>query len=78
MNWVRRLLGLPALAPRERELVLVSYSAAEAMFAKDTGWRLAPEEDRNRMWGWVFIERDLPARGVQATSAPRVEAPRAA
>jgi hypothetical protein len=45
------------LAPHKyrRALAAVSYDDAEALLRE--GWRLAPEEDRNRSIGVVFLEK---------------------
>ena len=40
-----------------RELIFVSYSKANDMLLKKEGWRLAPEEDKNRVAGMVWLER---------------------
>lgn len=44
--------------PKPRELCFVPYTKAEWMLRGGEGWRLAPEEDRNRKIGWVYLERD--------------------
>lgn len=57
MNWLRWFRRSPQ---REREIVLVSYTVGDRMLRDGSGWRLAPEEDRNGVAGWVLLERDLP------------------
>lgn len=42
-----------------RELVYVPYSEGDKLIRENKGWRIAPEEDRNRNIGWVYLERDV-------------------
>lgn len=56
MNWLRALFRPRATPPRE--LVFVPYAEGDRMLRDlDAGWRLAPEEDRNRQIGMVYLER---------------------
>lgn len=52
--------------PEPRELVCVSYSVGDRMLRDPSaGWRLAPEEDRNRSGSMVYLERPSPQHGEQ-------------
>lgn len=57
IKWLKRLFKKPA----PRQLVCVSYFDADVMLREDKSWRIAPEEDKNRSLGMVWLERDLPA-----------------
>jgi hypothetical protein len=54
--WLINLLRRDIKPPRE--LIFVSYIEADRKIRSQTGWRVAPEEDRNREWGMVYLERD--------------------
>lgn len=56
MNWLRNILKKKPKPPRE--LVCVSYAEGDRLLRENKGWRIAPEEDRNRVIGWVYLERD--------------------
>lgn len=43
--------------PGPRALVCVSYQDGERLLLENAGWRLAPEEDRNRDMRVVYLER---------------------
>lgn len=43
-----------------REVTFCRYAIAEELLRDGTGWRLAPEEDTNHRFGWVWLERDAP------------------
>lgn len=60
----KRLFGLRK-PPLPRQLVFIEYSAADRMLKENAGWRIAPEEDRNRSIGWVWLERDVPSASEQ-------------
>lgn len=53
-----------------REVVMVSYAEADRMLRANEGWRLAPEEDMNRVIGKVFLERDI-VNGNESLDAVR-------
>jgi hypothetical protein len=59
MRLLGRLLGLFVPKPKAKRLDLrfVSWSEADRMIRENPSWRVAKEEDRNRLLGWVFIER---------------------
>lgn len=57
--FIKRLLGIPSKPTLPREVVLVSYADGDRMLRANEGWRLAPEEDMNRMIGKVFLERNM-------------------
>lgn len=40
-----------------RELRFVFYTEADKMLSANEGWRIAPEEDRNQQFGFVYLER---------------------
>jgi hypothetical protein len=40
-----------------REVIFVKYGEAERLLLSDQGWGLAPEEDTNRMFGYVYLQR---------------------
>ena len=40
-----------------REVVCVPYADGDQMLRAKVGWRLAPEEDRNKVIGVVWLER---------------------
>lgn len=40
-----------------REVACVPYSVADKFLAE--GWKLAPEEDYNKIFGMVYLERPL-------------------
>lgn len=54
-DWLRQIFN-PA-PPVPRELRMVSYDEADVLLKQ--GWRLAPEEDNNRILGMVYLERPL-------------------
>lgn len=57
---VRRIF---APKPKRLELKLATYSEAEGLLR--AGWTLAPEEDHNRAFGLVYLERlDSPNDGL--------------
>lgn len=60
---------------RTRELRFVSYAEAERLFAMCDGWRFAPEEDRNRVFGWVHLERVPPEANPGVSDFVRVVDP---
>jgi hypothetical protein len=35
----------------------VTFAKAEQLLADGTGWQIAPEEDTNSQYGWVWMER---------------------
>lgn len=45
----------PAL--KRVELRFVSYRCANELMESESGWRIAPEEDHNKLYGMVFIEK---------------------
>lgn len=44
---------------KPREIVKVPYAEGDKMLRGSEGWRLAPEEDKNNDYGYVFLERDI-------------------
>lgn len=40
-----------------REVVFVNYAEGDRLLRKGEGWRIAPEEDKNRIQGMVWLER---------------------
>jgi hypothetical protein len=45
--------------PRRRAVRFMTYAEADALIRRDPRWRIAPEEDHNREFGKVYLERDL-------------------
>ena len=60
-EWCQSKLGFRP--PPPRELRCVDYHAADRMLRSNEGWRIAREEDRNKVVGWVYLERDIPPTG---------------
>lgn len=56
IRWLLGILGRDIKPPRE--LICVGYIEADRKLRSGAGWRLAPEEDRNRRFGYVYLERD--------------------
>lgn len=56
---IARMLQIlfPRARRRARELVFVTYAEGDRLLALDQGWRLAPEEDDNMVFGKVWLER---------------------
>lgn len=48
-------------AHQPRELKRVPWSEADAML--NNGWKLAPEEDTNRNYGFVYLQRPVKGYG---------------
>jgi hypothetical protein len=69
MRLLGRLLGLFVPKPKAKRLDLrfVSWSEADRMIRENPSWRVAKEEDRNRLLGWVFIERVETVQPIQWT-----------
>lgn len=63
MNILRRLFFSLVPCYRRLEHRFVSYYTADKLIRDNAGkseslqWRIAPEEDRNFVRGWVHIER---------------------
>jgi hypothetical protein len=56
MSWLKDLFFKSK--GQKRELVCVSYDVGNRMLNDPTaGWHLAPEEDKNRVVGMVYLER---------------------
>lgn len=55
MKWILSLLGFDRPKMRRVEVRFVPYSEGAKLVKQ--GWTLAPEEDRNRKVGWVFLEK---------------------
>lgn len=56
MSWLQDLFF--KRKGQKRELVCVSYAVGDWMLQDlAAGWHLAPEEDRNRARGMVYLER---------------------
>lgn len=56
LNWVRSLFT-PKPSVKRLELRFCSYNEADALIKANPAWRVAQEEDKNRLIGWVYIER---------------------
>ena len=54
IKWLRSFVK-----PAPRELIYVSYQEGNKLLRDNKGWRIAPEEDRNKRIGWVYLERDV-------------------
>ncbi len=53
-------LRILSAKPRpHRELIKASYIHADYLLKLNEGWRLAPEEDGNREFNVVWLERDV-------------------
>lgn len=56
MSWLKDLFFKGK--GRKRELVCVDYAEGDKMLRNpEGGWHLAPEEDKNRALGTVYLER---------------------
>jgi len=53
----RRIASFFTRKPERLELRFLTYAAADKLI-KETGgaWTIAPEEDRNRFFGMVYLE----------------------
>lgn len=50
-------------APKEQvEEAIVSYAEGDRLLRNGEGWRISPREDRNRVFGAVFLERPVKSR----------------
>ncbi len=56
MTWLTKLFTRKPKFKRV-ELRFVPYQIGDMLIKKNVGWRLAKEEDRNKLIGWVFLER---------------------
>jgi len=66
VKWQNLFRRIFASKPKRLELKLATYSEAEGLLKQ--GWTLAPEEDRNRAFGLVYLERlDSPSHGHPKT-----------
>jgi len=42
---------------RRLEFRFVHWEEADELMRSESGWSIAPEEDNNRIVGWVYLER---------------------
>lgn len=61
--WCQTKLGFRPTTPRE--LRCVPWLEGDKIIRLNQGWRIAPEEDRNRCLGMVYLERDVPTQGTK-------------
>lgn len=57
---MKRKLGLIPV-----ETACVNYTLADKMLSSGEGWRLSKLEDRNRVVGMVYLERDALFNGSE-------------
>ena len=67
---IRRLLQrLFRSEPRkDREVRFVPYAEGDRLLKLNEGWRLAEEEDRNLVFGMVWLERDAAPEQIAVSS----------
>lgn len=54
LNKIKSFLGLTE-KPKRLELRFVNYSEGDRLIRE--GWKIADEEDNNRVIGWIYLER---------------------
>lgn len=52
-------LSRGSLTAKRRQVAFIDYQLADKLLKLNLGWRLAPEEDDNKIPGMVWIERDV-------------------